>query len=308
MTRFADGVWPVMLTPYTEDLAVDADGLAALTSWYIDKGAAGLFALCQSSEIFLLSLAERLEVLRHVLLAAAGRVPVIASGHVSYTLSVQVDELQAVAELEPDALVLISNRLGSPDATDAQVVRALETLLDRLPADLPLGVYECPFPFKRQLTVPVLELMRDSGRFAFVKDTCCDLTTLRMRLEMLEGSRVQLYNANASTLLESLRLGASGYSGVMANVHPEPYVWLCAHAQERTELVENVQALLTVGSFAELKEYPSNAKLALGLQGVPIQPYGRAYRHVDLTATSRLEAEHLNRFGDLVTDLIAAAR
>jgi 4-hydroxy-tetrahydrodipicolinate synthase len=307
MTRFAEGVWPVMLTPYTEDLQVDAEGLGALTSWYIDKGSAGLFALCQSSEIFLLSLAERLEVLRLVQVAAAGRVPVIASGHVSYAVSEQVDELQAVAELGPDALVLISNRLAGPDATDAQVVRALEGLIDKLPAYMPLGVYECPYPFKRLLSVPVLELMRDSGRFAFVKDTCCDLATLRMRLELLAGSRVQLYNANASTLLESLRAGASGYSGVMANVHPEPYVWLCAHADERTELVEDVQALLTVGSFAELKEYPSNAKLALGLKGVPIQPYGRAYRHVDLTATSRLEAEQLNRFGDLVNQLIASA-
>jgi 4-hydroxy-tetrahydrodipicolinate synthase len=286
---------------------VDAEGVAALTSWYIDKGSAGLFALCQSSEIFLLSLAERLEVLRLVQIAAAGRVPVIASGHVSYAMSEQVDELQAVAELRPDALVLISNRLAGPDATDAQVVRGLEVLLDRLPADMPLGVYECPYPFKRLLSVPVLELMRDSGRFAFVKDTCCDLATLRIRLELLAGSRVQLYNANASTLLGSLRAGASGYSGVMANVHPEPYVWLCAHAHERTELVENVQALLTVGSFAELKEYPCNAKLALGLQGVPIQPYGRGYRHVDLTATSRLEAEHLNRFGDLLRSLIATA-
>ena len=33
MTRFAEGVWPVMLTPYTEDLQVDAEGLAALTRW-----------------------------------------------------------------------------------------------------------------------------------------------------------------------------------------------------------------------------------------------------------------------------------
>lgn len=307
MPRFADGVWPVMLTPYSEDLAVDADGLTALTDWYITHGAAGLFALCQSSEMFLLSPAERLEVLRLVQIAAAGRVPVIASGHVSYAPSEQVDELQAIAELNPDALILISNRLGGPDASDLDVVRTLETLIDKLPADLPLGVYESPYPFKRLLSIPVLEVMRDSGRFAFVKDTCCDLATLRQRLELLDGSRVQLYNANTATLLESLRAGASGYSGVMANIHPDPYVWLCAHAHERTELVDRVQALLTVGSFAEMKEYPSSAKLALGLLGVPIQPYGRAYRHVDLTATSRLEAEQLNLFGDVLNDLIATA-
>ena len=93
----------------------------------------------------------------------------------------------------------------------------------------------------------------------------------------------------------------------MANVHPEPYVWLCAHAHERTELVENVQALLIVGSCAELKECPSNAKLALGLQGVSIQPYGRAYRHVDLTATSRIDAEAAQPLRYVVNKLIASA-
>lgn len=58
---------------------------------------------------------------------------------------------------------------------------------------MPLGAYECPYPFKRLLSVPVLELVRDSGRFLFVQDTCCDLATLRMRLELLASSRVQLY-------------------------------------------------------------------------------------------------------------------
>lgn len=303
--RFAHGVWPVMLTPYTEDLSVDTQGLVALTDWYIAKESAGLFALCQSSEIFMLSLAERLDVLRVVQEAAAGRVPVIASGHVSYAPSEQVDELQAVAELNPDALILISNRLGGPDASVAQVVRALERLMDALPQDLPLGVYECPYPFKRLLNTPVLEVMRDSGRFSFVKDTSCDLATMRQRLELLEGSSVSVYNANTSTLLGSLRAGAAGYSGVMANVHPEPYVWLCAHAAELTDTVERVQALLTVASFYEHKEYPANAKLALGLSGVPIGPYSRTYRHTELTATSRLEAEQVLRVGDLLQELIA---
>lgn len=305
MTSFPHGVWPVMLTPYHADLSVDHDGLTELTEWYIENGAAGLFALCQSSEMFLLSERERLDVLRTVQSAAFGRVPVIASGHVSYSPSQQVDELQAVAELRPDALVLISNRLGGPDAGDAEVVQALERLLARLPDDIPLGVYENPYPFKRLLSTPVLEVIRDSGRFAFVKDTCCDVATLRARLELLEGSTVQLYNANTTTLLESLRLGAAGYSGVMANVQPRPYTWLCAHADDRTGRADRVQALLTVASFYEHKEYPATAKLVLGMMGVPIQPYSRTYRHTDLTATSRLEAEHVLLVNGLLDALTA---
>ena len=38
---------------------------------------------CQSSEIFFLSLEERIEVAKFVVERAAGRVPVVASGHIS---------------------------------------------------------------------------------------------------------------------------------------------------------------------------------------------------------------------------------
>ena len=46
--KFPGGVWPVMLTPYTEKGALDEDALAALTEWYVGSGVKGLFAACQS--------------------------------------------------------------------------------------------------------------------------------------------------------------------------------------------------------------------------------------------------------------------
>lgn len=37
-----------------------------------------------------------------------------------------------------------------------------------------------------------------------------------------------IYNADSTTLMSSLLAGGAGYSGVMANFHPDLYVWLCA--------------------------------------------------------------------------------
>ena len=51
MTDLPKGVWPVMLTPFTQDGAIDWDGVDAITNWYIDSGVAGLFAVCLSSEM-----------------------------------------------------------------------------------------------------------------------------------------------------------------------------------------------------------------------------------------------------------------
>ena len=45
-TEFPKGVYPVMLTPFTEDNKVDYESLGRLIEWYIDAGVAGLFAIC----------------------------------------------------------------------------------------------------------------------------------------------------------------------------------------------------------------------------------------------------------------------
>ena len=53
------GIVPVMITPFHEDGDIDWGGLENLIEWYIAHGAQALFAVCQSSEMQFLSLAER---------------------------------------------------------------------------------------------------------------------------------------------------------------------------------------------------------------------------------------------------------
>ena len=53
------GIVPVMIMPFHEDGDIDWDGLENLIEWYIAHGAQALFAVCQSSEMQFLSLAER---------------------------------------------------------------------------------------------------------------------------------------------------------------------------------------------------------------------------------------------------------
>ena len=111
MYDIPDGVWPTMITPYTEDNKIDYNCLEELIEWYVRKGVDGLLAVCQSSEMFFLSLEERVELARFVKKAANGRIPVIASGHISASMEEQIYELKAMADTGIDALVLISGNL-----------------------------------------------------------------------------------------------------------------------------------------------------------------------------------------------------
>ena len=148
-TFFPGGVWPVMLTPFGQDNKVDYGALEELVQWYMDHGASGLFAVCQSSEMFCLSLEERVGYAAFVCKKAAGKLPVIASGHISDSFEDQRTELLAMADTGADAIILITNRLALQTQSDAVWLSNLKKLLKELPKDVKLGLYECPYQIGR---------------------------------------------------------------------------------------------------------------------------------------------------------------
>lgn len=285
------GVWPVMLTPFTAEGEVDYPALERLIAWYEAAGVKGLFAVCQSSEMFCLSLRERVQVAAFV--KAHAKVPVIASGHVSDSLLDQIEELRQMAASGVDAVILITNRMAQEGESADKWIANLEKLMEALPADLPLGLYECPYPYKWVLGEKELDFCVRSGRFHFLKDTCCDFARIQSRLKGIEGSELKLFNANTSTLLDSLRAGAAGFSGVMANFHPELYVWLCENYDKEPEKAETLQSFLTLASQIEKQLYPVNAKVYLAGEGLPVTATTRVKNPQQMSPLYRTEIEHL---------------
>jgi len=287
------GVWPVVLTPFSENGEIDYSALEALIHWYEENGADGLFAVCQSSEMFALSLRERLELAAFVKKTA--RIPVIASGHISYSIEDQKDELARMADTGVDAVILITNRLAaqgdSPDVWKSN----LELLMKAIPDTVPLGLYECPYPYKRLISDEELDFCAKTERFLFLKDTCCDISLIEKRLHITSGKKLRLFNANTATLLDSLKLGGAGFSGVMANFHPELYAWLLNNWRNQPQKAELLQAVLTLCSQIEKQLYPVNAKVYLEGEGVPIKSICRTKSHYDMLPLYKSEIEQMRR-------------
>ncbi|HXP95972.1 MAG TPA: dihydrodipicolinate synthase family protein [Telmatospirillum sp.] len=254
------GVWPVMLTPFDERREIDWASLEKLIDWYIAGGVHGLFAACQSSEMFFLSDAETTKLVRFVVDYVAGRVPVVASGHTANTLSHQIEQIGAVAETGVDSVILISNRLAMPSESDDVVLGSLSAITTQIAKDVTFGIYECPYPYKRLLSDSVVRWCAASGRFTFIKDTCCSLETIKRRLSLVQGSPLHIANANTQTLLATLQAGAHGFSGVMANFHPELYVWLYENWSKFPEKAERLSNYLSVAALSEVLTYPLCAK------------------------------------------------
>ena len=293
MYLIKNGVYPTMITPFTADNKIDYEGVLQLLQWYKAKGVDGIFAICQSSEIFYLSFEERYELLKFIMDNKPDNMSIVASGHTADDLDTQIKEAKRFIELGIDAYVFISNRFAAADESDDILLQNMEKVADALP-NIPLGVYECPYPYKRELTPYVLKKMAESGRYAFIKDTCCSISKLKEKLEAVKGSSIKIFNANAATLLESLKLGCHGYSGVMANFHPDLYSALIkANSEGDEEKAEFLQNLVGFFSVAECQCYPVNAKYYVGLDGVNIGIHTRTRNAAELTESRRLEMDQM---------------
>ena len=290
--NFPGGVWPVMITPFCCTGEVDYEGLKKLTEWYIEKGCDGLFAVCQSSEMFNLTVEERIKVATTVVETVSGRIPVIASGNICENVEEQVEEVKKIAQTGVDAVILITNQFAKEDESDEIWMQRCSAFIDLIPENIPLGFYECPYPYKRLIYLENLKECMQSGRFYFLKDTCCDIDLINDRLDILRGGKLKLYNANSTTLLESLRNGAAGFSGVMANFHPQLYKYLCEH--KNAPQVDMLQDFLSMTSLIERQYYPVNAKYYLQqCENIPIKIFSRKLNAEGFTKTFKRETEML---------------
>jgi 4-hydroxy-tetrahydrodipicolinate synthase len=299
--NITNGVWPTMITPFTEKKKIDYAGLEQFVEWLIAQGVHGLFAVCQSSEMLFLSLAERVQLAKFVKEKAAGRVPVVASGHISYSIEDQVEEIKQISAAGVDAFVIVSNRLASADESEDVWKRNAEIILSAVP-DVAFGVYECPSPYKRLLSPELLKWCADTGRFLFHKDTCCDSIQIQAKLDAVKGTPLKLFNANAATLLNSLESGASGYSGIMANFHPDLYVKLMDIYATQPREAARLQNYLGLASVIERQLYPVNAKYHLQLEGLPFNLDGRSADKGAFTSAMKLEVEQLRAASNAFRD------
>ena len=256
-----EGIVPVMITPFTDDGDIDYAGLERLIEWYIAKGSDALFAVCQSSEMVFLSLAEREALAKFVVRQVAGRVPVVASGHISDDPHGQLEELTVAANSGADGVVLVTNHLDPKNRGTAAFRGNLDWLLERLPRDIPLGLYECPAPYRRMLSDEEIRICLDTGRFVLLKDVSCDLDIVKRRVALTAGSPLAILNANAAIAYDAMKAGSRGFNGVSTNFHPDLYKWLYTSGVKHPELAEEVATFLVLAALSEAFGYPVLAKI-----------------------------------------------
>lgn len=301
------GVWPTMIAAFDMEGNLDLEANVQITNNLIEKGSDGLFAVCQSSEMFFLNLDEKVALAKCVVAAAGGRVPVIASGHTSDCMEDQIKELEAISNTGVNAVVLVSNRLAKENEDSSVFMHNLKLILEALP-NVAFGIYECPYPYRRLLTNDELKWCADSGRIIFLKDVSCNIDIEKERVQVVKGSQLRLFNANTETLLDSLIAGYEGYNGVMGNFHIDIYKWLFNNHKNNKIQARALQNELTRVGEIEKLAYPINAKYHMQLENVKTTLFSRRLPLDEFTEEKRREVDKLVIWENETYDLLKISK
>lgn len=260
------GVLPALATPLHRDGSADEAGIQRLVEHTIAGGVHGLLPLGSTGEGASLGEKTRWQVLRCVVEAAAGRVPVICGVAQPHLESARA-EVAAASRLGANA-ALVAPPFYYP--TDQATVLAFYR---RLAAEskIPLLLYNIP-QFTKVLSEPatVATLARE-GTIAGIKDSSRDFEyfeTVCVATRDVPGFRI--FTGSDSMLLASLAMGGAGTICGAANVAPSWVVRiyddfsdgdLDAARGHQDDLIRLVMAL-RAGVF------PAAIKAAVHLQGI----------------------------------------
>jgi 4-hydroxy-tetrahydrodipicolinate synthase len=277
MHKKTKGFIPVMLTPFKENGQVDYDSLIRLTEFYLRSGAAGLFANCLSSEMFELSASEQVDIVRQIVACSDGAVPVVATATFGGPITHQADFVKRMYDTGIDTAIVITNMLAGAKDSEQQFEQNMGQLMEET-SGIPLGLYECPDPFKRVLSAASLGRLVETGRITYHKDTCLDLELVKQKLAATEKhEHFGLYDAYMAHAVESLKAGSAGLSCIQGNYYPEIVVWLCKHAEDPqyAQEVQLVQDFFINHMDIMHHAYPVVAKYFLKLRGLEIGGFTR---------------------------------
>ena len=222
------GIVPPVLTPLTTEGEVDVASLERLVDHLVTEGVHGLFVLGSTGEVAYLTDAQRDVVVRTVVRAAAGRVPVMG-GAIDLTTARVVEQAKALVAGGVDAVVATAPVYALNDLDEIERhLRAVAAAVD-----VPLFAYDIPVRVRTKLPADLLVRLGTEGVLAGVKDSSGDDVGFRrlVAANAAAGSPLVLFTGHEVVVDGMLLLGADGVVPGLANVDAGGYVRLWDLAQ-----------------------------------------------------------------------------
>lgn len=287
------GVFPAVLTPFTENGEIDFEMFAKNTEVQIVAGVHGIIVAGSLGDAAVLDMEEKFDLLVHAKKVAAGRVPVLINIAENTTKNA-VNFAKKSKELGADGIMLLPPMRYKAD--DREVVEYFKAVATA--TDLPILIYNNPVDYGIFVNLEMFEALKAYPTVQAVKESTRDLTNItRMRNRF--GERFKILAGVDTISLESIFLGADGLVAGLIDAFPRETMLMYNYAKagqmdKALGIYRWFMPLLELDIVPKLIQY---IKLAATAEGIST-PHVRAPR-------LSLIGEELARVNKTIADSIA---
>ena len=285
MTARFGRVIPAMVTPFSQDDALDVDASVTLAKWLVEQGSEGLVITGTTGEGPAVTDEEDWELWRAI--AEAGTVPVIA-GTTTNDTAHSIHQTRKAEELGCDGILAVTPYYNRP--SQEGIYAHFEAVASA--TSLPVVLYDIPIRTGRKIeTSTMLQLAHQVPNIVAVKDAAGNPgETAKVIRDAPEGFEV--YSGDDALTLPLLAVGAVGVISVAAHwTAPEQVAMMNAWDSGNASEARRINSLL-LDSFdyetgdAAPNPVPTKAMLrTLGLNvGEPRLPMGPTPQGLEDTA------------------------
>ena len=218
------GSMVAMVTPMREDGAVDDDALARLVEFHVDAGTDAIVAVGTTGESATLDHDEHREVIRKVIEAVAGRVPVIAGTGANST-SEALHLTRDAAALGVDGCLLVTPYYNKP--TQEGLYRHFELIAESV--DVPQILYNVPGRTACDMQPDTVGRLSRLTNVVSIKEASGDLARVGRILDQAADG-FEVLSGEDPIGMETILAGGKGVISVTANVAPAAMHEMCSRA------------------------------------------------------------------------------
>src|SRR5579863_3669851 len=259
------GVFPYLVSPVDEAGRIKSDVLGRLVDDLIDAGVHGLTPLGSTGEFAYLSNAQRAEVVRVTIAAAAARVPVIAGVAATATADA-VAQARDYQKLGADGILAILESYFP--LAEPQVESYFRAIADAV--DVPVVLYTNPQFQRTDLSLDVIARLSEHPRIRYIKDASTNTGRLLSIINRCE--RLKVFSASAHIPACVMLIGGVGWMAGPACVIPRQSVSLyeLCRAGRWAEAMRLQQRLWRINEIFARFNLAACIKAALEIKGYDV--------------------------------------
>jgi len=279
------GVMPAMTTAFKTDLSVDHAFVARHAQWLIENGCTGIICLGSLGESSTLRFDEKIAILKTVVAALDGKVPVVAA--ISALSTAEAVELAFAAHGEGCAGLMILPPYvykGDWRENKAHVAAILKA------TPLPGMLYNNPVAYGVDyFPEQIAEMAGEHPNLAAVKESSTDVRRVTA-IRALTGDRIALCVGVDDAIVEGIAAGAVGWVAGLVNAFPRESVDLfnlarAGNVQQAFELYRWFLTLLRMDTVPKFIQLIKQVQQEAGIGSARVRPPRLEVAGEELAAT-----------------------